>query len=68
MKDYFDELMKKELLLMPGSEDDWVLELRKFPVTDVDAPNFESVTLEQLKASPSNKPIKLQQFNVYGNG
>ena len=48
MKETFDELMKKELLLMSGSVEDWPpLELRKFPITEsVDAPNYESVTFE----------------------
>ena len=60
MKDYFDELMKKQLQLMSGSEDDWELELRKFAVTVVDNPNFESVNIEKLKTLSRDKPPKLQ--------
>ena len=64
IKDYFDEQIKKELLLMSGSEDDWQLELRKFPITEsVDAPNFESITFEQLQTL--DKPPNLQKFNVH---
>ena len=60
MKDYFDELMKKELPLMSGSEEEWEFELRKFAVTDVDNPNFESVNIEKLKTLSRDKPPKLQ--------
>ena len=56
--------MKKELQLMSGSEEDWQFELRKFAVTDVDAPNFESITFEQLKALSGNPP-KLQKCFYY---
>ena len=41
------------------------LELRKFSLTNVDKPNFESITLEKLKALSTDKPIKLQQVNYY---
>ena len=60
MKDYFDEQIKKQFQLMSGSEDDWELELRKFAVTDVDNPNFESVNIEKLKTLSKDKPPKLQ--------
>ena len=70
MKDYFDTEMKNQLKMMAGLEDDWPLELRKLQLTDkLDAPNFESVTLEQLKAQLADKLPKLQGFNCYnGNG
>ena len=60
MKDYFDEQIKKQLQLMSGSEDDWSLELRQFPVTDVENPNFESVNIEKLKTLSIDKLPKLQ--------
>ena len=46
MKDVLDKFMKEQLLKMSGSADDWTLELRKFPLIDVDSPNYESVTHE----------------------
>ena len=46
MKEVFDKLMPKQLEMMSGLKDDWQLELRKFPLTNVDEPNFESVNLE----------------------
>ena len=61
MKDYFDTLMKEQLQEMSGSKDAWTLELRKFAVMEVDSPNFESVTIEKLRAL--DKPIKLQKYN-----
>ena len=52
--------MKKQLQKMSGSEDDWQLEIRKFQITkNLDSPNFESVTIEKLKAL-SDTPPKLQ--------
>ena len=56
--------MKKQLQKMAGREDDWTLELRKFPLTTkVDLPNFESVTFEQLRTF--DKPIKLEKITIY---
>ena len=46
---------------MSGSRDAWILEIRKFAVMEVDSPNFESVTIEKLRAL--DKPIKLQKYN-----
>ena len=43
--------MKKQLQKMSGSfEDDWKIELRKLPLMNIDSVNYESVTLEKLKA------------------
>ena len=54
MKDVVDKFMKNQLQLMSGSEDDSPLELRKLPLTPtVNSPNYESVTLEYLKALSS---------------
>ena len=64
IKDNFDTLMKKQLGKMAGSENEKPLELRKFAIAkEVEQPNFESVTIEQLKVL--DKPPKLQQFNCY---
>ena len=53
---------------MAGLEDDWPLELRKFQLTDkLDAPNFESVTFEELKVLLADKQPKLQGFNCYNS-
>ena len=66
MKDVVDKFMKKQLLMMSGTEDDSTLELRKFHLMNIDSINFESVNLEQLKAL-TNKPVKLQNFTSYCN-
>ena len=67
VKDCFDKLMKKQLQKMCGLEEDWLLEIRKIPITDaVDSVNFESVTLEKLKAI--DKPIKLQKITMRHSG
>ena len=62
MKDVLDKFMKNQLQKMSGAVEDtrWTFtELRKFPLMNIEAPNFESVTLEKLKAQPTDKPIKL---------
>ena len=67
MKDVFDTFMKKQLLEMCGSEDDYQLELRKLPLMNVDSPNYESITPEKLKAMPGDKLPKLQSYGYFNN-
>ena len=67
--DLLDKLMKKQLKMMSGLEENtrWTFEeLRKFPLTKrMDSPNFESVTFEKLKSLPNDKPVKLERFTTY---
>ena len=65
MKDVMDKFMTKQLEKMSGSADDWKLEIRKFPIKGNESSNFESTTLEKLKAL-TDKP-KLQKFKVIDN-
>ena len=67
MKDVVDKFMKTKLQKMSGLADDWTLELRKLPIIDVDTPNYESVTIEQVTALSTDKPVKLQKI-IYEEG
>ena len=68
MKAVVDKFMKEQLRKMSGLvEKVQPLELRRFALTNVDEPNFESITLEKLKTLSTDKPIKLQQLNYYNS-
>ena len=66
IKEVFDTKMKKQLQKMSGSEDDWTLELRKFPLMQIDSSDYESVTVEQLEAWPRDKLPQLQSYTYFG--
>ena len=69
MKAVVDKFMKAQLRKMSGLvEEVQPLELRKFALTNVDEPNFESITHEKLKALSTDKPIKLQKLDRYNTG
>ena len=63
--DWLDKRMKNQLQKMSGLEDDWPLELRKLPLTKIDSPNFESVTIDKLKLLSSDKLPRLQSYSYW---